>query len=529
MPIVDPRVINKYLDFDFDNHTWMKDLDEAEVQEIIDELRPIFDPPFKMDKHQKVCFLLCLAYLEFYLHLEMGTGKTLIMFAVFWYLMKIGKVKRGLVVVPTDENVEGWREEIEEWCPELPFTLLKGSGEAKWEGLEALTEGLGIMSYPGLVRLCCEKQKVKKFGAKKAKIQFVPVKQSVDWIAEHFDVLIMDEITKAGNSQSLTFDILNRISRRVCARYGLAGKMFGRDPMLVWAQFFLIDRGTTFGKSIGFFRSVFFTEKDSYFGGPWTKDYKFKKEMQETFARIQNHRSITYTTEEAGISLPPVTPRKAYVDLPRSSQEYYERTLRELKAGRGNLRETQNNFMRLRQISSGFVGFFDDDEGEKATLEFPENPKLDRLMDLIEQMNEDRKFVISVDFTWSGARIMQELAKAKIRVGWLYGKTKDWPSMKRALDHEKTFRGIVVQNKKAAYGLNLQSANYLFIYESPVSVLERDQLVKRLPRRGQKLPVFQWDLLMRNTADESILVFHREGRSLFKALVRDPEKVLRMR
>ena len=524
--MIDKFAVEKYLRKDFDSHVWLKSLSDKELNQLIAEMKPRPQITFPLRKHQKVCFILCIAYLTLYLQLDMGTGKTMIMLAVLDYLLDIGRIKKVLILVPTDEVADGWKEQIDEWCPDLPHILLKGDTQSKWEDFEDFEEGLVITSYPGLVWMCCVKEMVKRKG-RKPKSELVPKRNLVDRLIKDIDAMIDDECTKLMNPDSLTFRICNQISKAVDIRFGLAGRAFGRDVEAVWAQFMVIDRGETFGSTLGFFREVFFDAKQNPWGGKWSKDYTFREEMSEDFGRIMQHRSITYDTAETDIILPPVVPARKYVDLPHSSMEYYRRTLDELKKSRGNYREVQNKFLRLRQISSGFIGFYDDDNGEKAQLEFKENPKLDLLMDLIEQMPEQRKFVIVVCFTWSGARISQELRKAKLDHGWLYSGTKNWPAMKKRFDSDPEFKGLVVQAQKSAYGLNLQAASYLFVYESPVAVLDRTQIERRLPREGQKHTVFQYDLIMRGTTDQSILAFHREGRNLYQDLVKNPEAALR--
>jgi non-specific serine/threonine protein kinase len=123
--------------------------------------------------------------------------------------------------------------------------------------------------------------------------------------------------------------------------------------------------------------------------------------------------------------------------------------------------------------------------------------------------------------------ISKALHKAKIHHGWLYAGTKDWASMKDRFDNQPDFRCLIVQSKKGGFGLNLQRANYLLMYESPVPVLDRVQFEARVNRQGQKLPVFIYDLVCRNTADESILAFHKHGKNLFQALVVNPDEALR--
>jgi SNF2 family DNA or RNA helicase len=85
----------------------------------------------------------------------------------------------------------------------------------------------------------------------------------------------------------------------------------------------------------------------------------------------------------------------------------------------------------------------------------------------------------------------------------------------------------IINHKVGGFSLDgLQVANYLFVYESPVSCIDREQMERRILRQGQKHRVFQYDLLMHGTMDERILHAHKEGADLFKQLVADPEKIL---
>jgi SNF2 family DNA or RNA helicase len=79
--------------------------------------------------------------------------------------------------------------------------------------------------------------------------------------------------------------------------------------------------------------------------------------------------------------------------------------------------------------------------------------------------------------------------------------------------------------KKASMGLNLQSASYMFFFESPVSSIDRYECEGRIYRTGQKERTFIYDLILRDSADEAILQFHREGKNLWKTLVENPAKI----
>jgi hypothetical protein len=209
------------------------------------------------------------------------------------------------------------------------------------------------------------------------------------------------------------------------------------------------------------------------------------------------------------------------VRLPEQAQLYYTRLLKELRAAHGNLRESRNIFIRMRQVSSGFIGLVDEELDERVQVAFHETPKLDRLLARIAEVPPDRQWVVVYEFTYSGRLISERLSKLGITHGWLWSGTKDVRETTEKFN-SGAFRGMLVNARKGVFGTNLQAANYLFFYESPVPVLNRKQAERRCRRKGQKRTVFQYDLVVQGTVDKRILQFHREGADLFQAIMRDP-------
>jgi hypothetical protein len=343
----------------------------------------------------------------------------------------------------------------------------------------------------------------------------------------HFfvDGYLVHNSTKIANHKNLSFKVCNAISRNCDVRYALAGRPFGRDPLQLWAQFFLTDRGETLSPHIGFYQEVFFHKKKLIWH-PNAYEHVFNPKMQGQLTRITAHRSLSYDVEEC-VTLPELTRIKRYVDFPVETLVYYNNLIRDLIEAKGDVRVVKNVFLRLRTLSSGFLGMKDDDSGEKSEIAFDSNPKLDLLLDLIDEVPDDRKCIVFYDFTYSGRRISEELKKRKIKAGWLWSGTKNWAQMEKQFREDPKFKVLVINSKKGSYGLNLQHANYCFFYESPVSGIDRDQAEKRAHRTGQKHTVFMYDLLVRNSVDDKILNYQSEGRSLFQALVSDPAKVLK--
>lgn len=514
--MLDPRAVADFLEEPKDDHDWIKSVPVEEL----DAALALLDPPPQfvtpMRKHSKACFLLGVTYREFFYKLCMGAGKTSLSLELVNYFITNGMAKRFIVTAPTEEVVKGWRDEIEKWGFPIPFVLLLGSSEEKWDKLAGLDQGICAVTYQGLATMVSEIVREKK--GKKGVMK--PTPKKVKALKQKVNGLIIDESTFVGNHDSLYYRTCNAISKEVDFRYALAGRAFGRDPTMLWSQHFLVDRGETYGPTLGLFREVFFNKKKNPFGGAYSFDYTFDKRLDEDFLRIGKHRSIYYGPDDADLDLPPAIPLRRYVSIPRSTEAYLEKLQQELKDARGDYSRTELAFCRLRQLSSGFLGFKDDETGEKASIEFEENPKLDLLLSLIDEMPQESKGLIIHEFTWSGRKICEALKKAGHKCGWVWSGTKDYDDIKRKFDKDPDFRFLVVNHKKGGYGLNLQAANYTFYYESPVSPIDRDQTDKRTHRPGQlSSRVFLYDLITRGTMDERILDFHSEGDGLFAALV----------
>ena len=74
--------------------------------------------------------------------------------------------------------------------------------------------------------------------------------------------------------------------------------------------------------------------------------------------------------------------------------------------------------------------------------------------------------------------------------------------------------------------LNLQMATAMIVVESPVSVIFWDQLIRRFWRAGQKKRCVLYYLAMIGGIEEKIHLYHKQGEDIFKALSREPDKVL---
>lgn len=450
-----------------------------------------------------------------------NSGKSLLALELLKYWIQAGVVKRALIFLTSDKAFDTWESQFEKFNIDVPVLALEGPSKKKWQQLEEFSTGIVLVPYPGAVAMACSKKK----GSKGLHLDQKKINKLATWA----DALVLDESTRAGNKRSLTFRLLRKLAKRATVRYALAGRPFGRDPTMLWSQYFIIDGGETLGETLGLYRAAFFSESENRWDPKgFAKTYKFREEMRPKLSRIIQNRSIVYTADEC-TDLPKVVPVEEFVHLPEEAEAYYKRVVEEIKEARGDLRATRNVFLRMRQISSGFLGFVNDTSGEKAQIEFDENPKLERLLDLVDELPEGHKAVIFYEYTFSGQRIVSALKKEfGLKPIWLWSGTKTPTAEIKRFKNDSGCTVAVVNNRVGAMSLDgLQYvANYTMFYESPVSSIDREQAERRLVRDGQPHPVFQYDLLVKGTADEKIREFHYEGADLISAVLKDPIKAL---
>jgi len=444
-----------------------------------------------------------------------NTGKTRLVLRLFKHWLKTQNRRRFLVVIPSEEAITTWEDESAlDFFPLPVLPLISGSSDHKRELLQSMEEGLAVVPYASLRAMCCTSRRVKDEN------KWVPHTAKIARVTKGLDGISWDEVTEAKEKSSLNFRINRAISNPVPIRYGLAGRPFGRDPTDLWAQQYLTDRGASLGPTLGLFRAAFFNEKPREWGSPYSVDYELKEGVEPEIHRHSCHRALYYSTEEC-VDLPPLSKYVVRIPLPPETYQYYDKIMTLLIAARGDHQEQFNYFIRLRQLSSGFLGMRADQYGAKSETIFDRNPKLDVLIERLQRLPRGAKAVVFNEFLWSGERISKALTAAKIKHVRVWGDAPDRPGRIRKFQTDPECSVLVAAHQLTSYSLNLQMARWVFYYESPVSCIDRDQSEKRCWRKGQTGRVMMYDLVV-TSADEQILKFHKEGGDLWEAVRRDP-------
>jgi SNF2 family DNA or RNA helicase len=484
--------------------TWVKQVPKAEAMQI---LHRNYGVTFHTEPmaHQAACLLLALSQPQFMFLLDMGTGKTKIMLDAARHRTRSGLAQRTLVLVPSAINVDGWQQEIKTHAPDLSVVPLMGD-RAERERLIEFDADVYLLTYPGLQVYTTEldKQRHARVIDRKRLIAF----------AQRFDSVVFDESHLVGNRQTLTYKACRAISNHAKYRYGNTGTAFGRDPTMLWSQFDLIDHGETLGETLGLFRAAFFTQKENFWSGG--VDYEFNHGMDDELNRLLRHRSIRYEDTECG-DLPPKTYTKILIKFPSEIEVHCQKLRDQMRAAFGNYREMENAFLRMRQLSSGFMSLRSDDD--KVEVEFEVNPKLNALRELLQQIPAGKKVLVFHEFNYSGQLICNMLKAEGIKHAWIRGDKEQTAAISKFRDDPTCTVGVQNINVGKGTGTNQQHAKYMIFYESPVSPILRKQGEKRIHRKGQTEHVYFYDLVVQGTYDARILDFLKEGKDLFESIV----------
>lgn len=495
--------VEQFLSRRLDDWAWLKIWDRAAVRTVLAEKGVQFHTEPR--DSQAVGTLIGVEQPCFLFQYDVGLGKSKMILDILNHRHRRDEINKPvLILAPSAVNLESWEEQIREHAPNLMCVSLLGT-RAERRALLKVPVDIYLLNYAGLQVFMTQHDKDRK--------KMVPVKEDIEMFVSRFGAVVFDESHLIGNHKTLVYSLCRPISRAVPFRYALTATLFGRDPHMAWPQFDLVDHGETLGKTMGLFRAAFFSPQQNYWSGG--VEWKFQKRLKAKLAATLSHRSIRYTADEC-MDLPEIVRIVRKVRLPTSIEDYYDQVIGQLKAAKGNRQEIERSFLRMRQLTSGFLSIKEDDG--RVEHEFDECPKLDSLIELLREIPEDEKIIVFHEFVHSGERIHKAMEELGIKHAQLNGATKDPITELKKFTQTPSCRGLVANWRSAGTGLNLQCAKYAVFFESPVGPIARTQTEGRMSGARQVHRSFIYDLVVADSIDERILAYLKEGKDLMEAV-----------
>jgi SNF2 family DNA or RNA helicase len=390
---------------------------------------------------------------------EMGLGKTMQAIVSLRLLLHAGDIRRALVVCPKP-LVPNWLNEFKLWAPDVPVEVIGGDSVARKVAWQVSKSPLKLVNYELLTR----------------DAEFI-LDDSVS-----FDLVILDEAQRIKNEGNKTAEISKAILRqRSWALTGTPIENRPADLINIWA---------------------FVHPGEVPLDAP-VKD----------LIRLTKDSILRRVKEDVMADMPPKRIQDVYLELAPGQKEAYELAESEGIVHLNDLGETitvQHVFelvMRLKQICN-----FDPRTGQSV--------KLDQLAaDLAEVAESGRKAIVFSQWV----EPLELLAQHLREFGPLlyHGKVShaERQAVLKAFQDDPAKHVILMSYGTGSVGLNLQFANYVFLFDRWWNPAVEDQAINRAHRIGQKSAVFVKRFITENTIEGRICEVLEHKRRLFEEII----------
>jgi SNF2 family DNA or RNA helicase len=392
---------------------------------------------------------------------EMGLGKTMQAITAVRLLLHAGEVRSVLLVCPKP-LVSNWRREFHQWAPVLPLTVIEGdAAKRRWQWQLPDTP-ITVANYELLQR----DQDALAAGQRT------------------FDLVILDESQRIKNRSSVTSEVVRSIARR--RSWALTGTPVENSP----------------DDLVGIFEFV----------APGVLHLGMKPRKM---GQVASDYVLRRTKDKVLTDLPPKTFRDADIELTSEQRETYrlaeeEGVLRLTELGDGaTIQHVFELVLRLKQICN-----FDPATGQSA--------KLERLAaDLEEIAASGRKAIVFSQWVDTLKQLAERLAPFSPLEyhGQVPANRRD--DVLQRFREEKQRSVLLISYGAGGVGLNLQFAEYVFLFDRWWNPAVEDQAINRAHRIGAAGPVTVTRFLTVSTIEERIDQILQEKREIFDTIFGD--------
>jgi hypothetical protein len=513
MPI-SSDAIERYLNYTGGTLPWP--VKGKPIDTLIDRIERLSGAPYEPKTVPRVCQLEGLAFSLEVPHclvlMKMRLGKSKVFLDWANQLQRGGRWSQGkaLMITPRPVVSDVWETEITRHS-DFKFRIVRNDINELYEAIDSDCDII-VGALTGLQRMLCPL----RYNEKKERNQRAVDLGLATEIGKVFSVGAIDEIHKCSNPTTVSFKVASALTADCRFFMGLTGTPHGRDPFKLWAQAFLADRGKTFSSSYYFFQNAFGKKKKDYWSRSGFKivfDHSKMPQLEKKLDRI----AISYGWD-GNIDMPEVQRNVVNLKLSDEQHKYYRQAIDKIIQAKGDRVVIEAVFTRLRQISSGFLPYTNDN-GDSRVLFFKSASKLEWIEEFLEEIHRNAKIIIYHDFIPSGQMICNHLKLIKVPHLWLYGGTKDKTSTVRKFQTSKTHNVLVTNPAVSELALDFSVADYMCFFESPLSPIVREQAEARPMsplRAGRPLNI---DDLVCSAVERRILGFIREGKTLLADLI----------
>ncbi len=407
---------------------------------------------------------------------DMGLGKTLQAIALISKLHE-EKKKKSMVIMPKS-LIYNWENEIKKFSTKLKVGVYYGINR----DFSSLKKVDVILTTYGTIRNDIE-----------------------NLLEEKFDMLILDESQniKNVNSQTTKAVLLLNAKKRVA----LSGTPIENNLLELYSLFRFLNP-EMFG-SVQRFTNNYIVPIQKYSDTSTIEELK-KKIYPFLLRRVK---------KEVLKDLPDKIEKLVYVDMNNEHRKFYEERRKYYYSLLEKNTLNQGNFDKffvlqaineLRHIVSS---------PELESRKIISSKKEVLIENVVEAIENNHKVLIFVNYLSSIESICDSLKENKIKYLKMTGQTKDRQILVDKFQNDNRYKVFVMTLKTGGVGLNLVSADTIFIYDPWWNTTVENQAIDRAYRLGQDKTVFAYKMIMRNTIEEKILKLQEIKNKLLDDLI----------
>ena len=407
---------------------------------------------------------------------DMGLGKTLQAIAL---LAKIHEKKRrrSLVIMPKS-LIYNWENEIARFTPQLKIGVYYGINR----DFKSLEDVQVILTTYGTVR------------------------NDIENLMKHkFEIIVLDESQNIKNINSQTTKAVLLLNAK--KRIALSGTPIENNLLELYSLFRFLNP-SMFG-TVQMFTNNYIVPIQKYSDTSTIKELR-KKIYPFLLRRVK---------KEVLKDLPDKIEKLIYVDMNDEHRKYYEER-----------RKYFYSMLEKNNTVNGEVDKFFVLQAINELRHIVSSPEIDDrkiisskkevlMENIIEAIENGHKVLVFVNYLSSVERICESLKENKIKFLKMTGQTKDRQSLVDKFQNDSRYKAFVMTLKTGGVGLNLVSADTIFIYDPWWNKTIENQAIDRAYRLGQDKTVFAYKIIMKNTIEEKILKLQEMKNKLLDDLI----------
>ena len=407
---------------------------------------------------------------------DMGLGKTLQAIAL---LSKVHeeKKKKSMVIMPKS-LIYNWENEIKRFSPKLKVGVYYG-----------INRDFSLLKKVDII--------LTTYGTIRNDIESL-LKQKID-------LLVLDESQNIKNINSQTTKAVLLLNAK--KRVALSGTPIENNLLELYSLFRFLNP-EMFGSVQEF-----------------TNDYIVPIQKYSDTSTIEELRKKIYpfllrrVKKEVLADLPDKIEKLVYVDMNDEHRRFYEERRKYYYSLLEKNTSSQGNFDKffVLQAINELRHIVSSPEPESKKIISSKKEVL--IENVIEAIENNHKVLVFVNYLSSIESICDSLKENKIKYLKMTGQTKDRQNLVDKFQNDSRYKVFVMTLKTGGVGLNLVSADTIFIYDPWWNTTVENQAIDRAYRLGQDKTVFAYKMIMRNTIEEKILKLQEIKNKLLDDLI----------